>query len=232
MRGRQAATAKRSTALPRNPAQISQRCRALRDGSYRPGPLRVAFVEKPVGGRRKLTIPCVRDRLVQSSVAQILTPLLDAEMEEASFAYRPGRSVADAVKRVEMLRRQGFVWATDADIDDFFDTIPIDALHSRFSQSVTPGPLTDLLAIWLEQAADRGRGIARGSPLSPLLANLYLDVLDETFSRGGLRIVRYADDFLVLAKDRPAAEEGSRGSKNCLSRKVCRLLRARPAPNP
>jgi CRISPR-associated protein Cas1 len=181
---------------------------ALRDGSYRPGPLRIAMIDKSSGGKRKLTIPCVRDRIAQSSVAQILMPLLDVEMEEGSFAYRPGRSVADAVKRVELLRHQGFVWTVDADIDDFFDTIPIDALLARFSKSVLPSPLTDLLAIWLEQGAVQGRGIAQGSPLSPLLANLYLDTLDETFSRGGLRIVRYADDFLILTKDRPGAEAG------------------------
>jgi CRISPR-associated protein Cas1 len=181
---------------------------ALREGSYRPGPLRLALIDKASGGKRKLTIPCVRDRIAQSAAAQILTPLLDAEMEEGSFGYRPGRSVGDAVKRVEMLRRQGFVWTIDADIDDFFDTIPIDALLARFSQSVLSSPLTDLVAIWLEQGATQGRGIAQGSPLSPLLANLYLDTLDETFSRGGLRIVRYADDFLVLAKDRPSAEAG------------------------
>ncbi len=181
---------------------------ALRDGSYRPGPLRVAFVDKAGGGSRKLTIPSVRDRVAQSSVAQILTPLLDAEMEDASFGYRPGRGVVDAVKRVEILRRQGFIWTVDADIDDFFDTIPIDALLARFSQSVSDSPLTDLLALWLEQAAERGRGIAQGSPLSPLLSNLYLDVIDETLSRDDLRIVRYADDFLLLAKDRPTADSG------------------------
>lgn len=187
---------------------IANLSRALREGGYRPGPLRLAFIDKPGGGQRKLTIPCVRDRVAQSAVAQILTPLLDAEMEDGSYGYRPGRGVAQAVARVETLRRQGYVWTIDADIDDFFDTIPIDGLLTRFSQSVSDGPLTDLIALWLEQAAARGRGIAQGSPLSPLLANLYLDTLDETLSRGNLRIVRYADDFLVLAKDRPAAEAG------------------------
>jgi CRISPR-associated protein Cas1 len=179
---------------------------ALREGSYRPGPLRHAAIPKANGGQRALTIPCVRDRVAQSAVAQVLTPRLDEEMEDASFGYRPGRGVADAVARVELLRRQGFVWTLDADIDDFFDTIPIDPLVARLLESVSEGPLVELIALWLEHAAVRGRGVAQGSPLSPLLANLYLDGLDETMSAGGVRIVRYADDFVVLAKDRPAVE--------------------------
>jgi CRISP-associated protein Cas1 len=127
-------------------------------------------------------------------------------MEDASFGYRPGRGVAGAVKRVEQLRKQGYVWTLDADIDDFFDTIPIDPLISRLLQSVTEGPLVEVISVWLEQAAVQGRGIAQGSPLSPLLANIYLDELDERMSTGGVRIVRYADDFVILAKDRPAIE--------------------------
>jgi CRISPR-associated protein Cas1 len=188
------------------PERLAALSTALREGTYRPGPLRQASIPKPSGGSRRLTIPCVRDRVAQSAVAQKLGAALDAEMDDASFGYRPGRGVADAVKRVETLRRRGFVWTLDADIDDFFDSIPIDALVTRLLDWITDGPLIDLVALWLEQAAVQGRGIAQGSPLSPLLANLYLDRLDETMSAGGLRIVRYADDFVVLAKDRPAAE--------------------------
>ena len=180
--------------------------RSLRDGSYRPGPLRCVDIPKSAGGVRRLTIPPVADRVVQSAVAQTLTPLLDQEFEEGSFGYRPGRGVADAVRRVEDLRRQGYVWAVDADIDDFFDTIPIDALIRRLTRSISESPLIDLIARWLEHAATLGRGIAQGSPLSPLLANLYLDDLDEAIASAGVRIVRYADDFVVLTKDRPAAE--------------------------
>lgn len=179
---------------------------ALREGRYRPGPLRLVDVPKKSGGTRRLTIPSIVDRVAQTAVAQRLAPLLDQEFEEASYGYRSGRGVADAVRRVEELRREGWVWAVDADIDDFFDTIPIDRLVVRLTRSMTESPLVDLIARWLEHAAQSGRGIAQGSPLSPLLANLYLDDLDEVMDGGGLRLIRYADDFVVLTKDRPQAE--------------------------
>jgi CRISP-associated protein Cas1 len=186
--------------------RIAALAMALREGSYRAGPLREASIPKDAGGTRKLSIPCVRDRVAQSAVAQVLMRRLDPHMEDASFGYRVGRSVADAVKRVEQLRKLGYVWTLDADIDDFFATIPIDPLITILLRSVSESPLVELISTWLEQGATLGRGIAQGSPLSPLLANLYLDELDERMSTGGVRIVRYADDFVVLAKDRPAVE--------------------------
>jgi CRISPR-associated protein Cas1 len=188
--------------------RLVQLSRSLREGSYRPGPIRLVEIPKKSGGRRRLSIPPIACRVAQSAVALRLAPELDREFEEASFGYRQGRGVADAVRRVETLRRAGYVWTVDADIDDFFDTIPIDRLVDRLTRSITESPLVELIARWLEHGAERGRGIAQGSPLSPLLANLYLDDLDEALDRDGLRLVRYADDFVVLAKDRPAAEAG------------------------
>ncbi|MGH6847847.1 MAG: CRISPR-associated endonuclease Cas1 [Methylocella sp.] len=189
-------------------AKLAALSGTLREGHYLPLPLRVTTIPKPAGGLRTLTIPSVRDRVAQSSIALVLTPLLDAEMEESSFGCRPGKSVADAANRVERLRREGFIWTIEADIYDFFDTIPIDPLAARLEASISESPLAELIAIWLEPAAVKGRGLAQGSPLSPLFANLYLDDLDEALAQRGLRIVRYADDFVVLAKDRPLAEAG------------------------
>lgn len=191
---------------------------ALRAGDYRPGPLRHVDIPKTNGGTRRLTIPSVRDRVAQSAVAQVLTPLLDREFEDSSFGYRPGRGVAQAVARVERLRAEGYVWALDADIDDFFDTIPIDPLAARFAALVGEGPLVELVSLWLEQGSRDGRGVPQGSPLSPLLANLHLDVLDEALSGRGLRLIRYADDFLVLAKDEAAIRDGLKRTTAVLAR--------------
>ncbi|MEO3430165.1 CRISPR-associated endonuclease Cas1 [Pelagibius sp. CAU 1746] len=180
---------------------------ALRDGRYRPGPLRHLDIPKPGGGLRPLAIPCVVDRIAQTAAADVLTPLLDAEFEPASFAYRPGRSVQQAVQQIARAREDGFTWVVDADIERYFETIPHDELIARWRDSVSDGPLTELIWTWISHAAPQGRGLAQGSPLSPLLANLYLDRLDEAFYDKGTRLVRFADDFVVLCRSSGGAEE-------------------------
>lgn len=179
----------------------------LRNGKYQPGPVRNVDIPKTSGGLRKLTIPCVRDRVAQSSVAILLTPLLDREFEEGSFGYRPGRSVKQAVELVRRLRTDGFEWTVDADIERYFDSIPHDRLMERVRQSISDSPLTELIALWLETGSPDGRGVAQGSPLSPLLSNLYLDDLDEALADQGIRVVRFADDFVLLTRDRGTAEK-------------------------
>jgi CRISP-associated protein Cas1 len=189
----------------------------LQNGSYQPGPLRRIDIPKSNGGVRTLSIPCVRDRVAQSSVAVLLTPLLDAEFEDGSYGYRPGRSVKQAVEHVRRLRADGFIWTVDADISRYFDTIPHEKLMDRILRSITESPLTELIGRWLETSADGGRGVPQGSPISPLLANLYLDDLDEALSGRGLRIVRFADDFVVLTKDRDGAERALADARRLLA---------------
>lgn len=192
--------------LARAEGCLTRLAESLTDGSYRPGPLRAVEIPKRRGGVRTLHIPCVVDRIAQTAAANLLSPLLDAEFEEASFGYRPGRGVAQAVARIQSLHGSGFSHVVEADIDDYFDTIPHDALIARLGESMAHGPLTELIVLWLSCAAPQGRGVAQGSPLSPLLANLYLDRLDEAFSRDGARIIRFADDFVILTGNCPDAD--------------------------
>lgn len=179
----------------------------LLDGDYWPLSLRIVEIPKKRGGLRVLRIPAIIDRVAQTATAMVLTPILDAEFEDSSFAYRPGRSVDQAARRVASLRRAGFTWTVEGDIDEYFDSIPHDILMTRFSASVSCVLTQDLISRWLEAYAPEGTGLPQGSPISPLLANLYLDHIDERIESAGVRLVRFADDFLLLCRSEMAASE-------------------------
>ncbi|MFS8037555.1 CRISPR-associated endonuclease Cas1 [Xanthobacter sp. AM11] len=194
----------------------------LVSGAYRPGPLRKVEIPKKSGGTRPLTIPCIIDRVAQTAIQQALSPLLEREFEEASFGYRPGRSVAQAVRRVEALRARGKTFVVDADIERYFERVPHAPLMERLARSLSPGPTTDLIALWLEHASSDGLGLPQGSPLSPLLANLFLDALDEAFGEEA-HIVRYADDFVILSGSEAGAQAARRKAEDLLSAQGLKL---------
>lgn len=187
---------------------------SLRSGSYRPAPLLHTRMAKAEGGIRILRIPCVRDRVAQTAAALVLTRVLDPEFEDVSYGYREGRSVDQAVRRIMQLRDRGFRWVVDADIERYFDEIPSDKLLERLARHVDEEEVLALVRQWLTAEVRDGaggyrmaKGVAQGSPLSPLLANLYLDRLDEAHLRAGQKLVRFADDFVILCKTRPDAEQ-------------------------
>lgn len=191
---------------------------ALRDaavyGAYRPLPLLRVEVEKPGGGKRALSIPAVRDRVLQTAVALAVEALFEAEFEDCSFAYRKGRSVEQAVERILLLQRQGYQWVVDADIERFFDNIDHALLLAEVERLLADRDIVRLIRQWLRATVVDGgrrfaldRGVAQGSPIAPLLSNLYLDHLDEALLDENLRLVRFADDFLVLCKSRERAED-------------------------
>jgi CRISPR-associated protein Cas1 len=172
---------------------------AVLDGSYRPAGLLRLRIPKDSGGERTLAIPTVRDRVLQTAFCRVLQPVLEPTFEPCSYAYRPGRSIAHALRAIDRLRRQGFGWLLDGDIEDFFDNIA----HARLCRALGPhlrDPRSlDLLRGWLT-VAGTARGVPQGSPLSPLLSNLYLDPFDEALQRSPYRPIRYSDDFVVLCR--------------------------------
>ncbi len=190
--------------------RVAELAEALRAGTYSPAPYRILDIPKKKGGSRRLLIPAISDRIVHTALAQVLTPILDPQFEESSFAYRPGRSVKQAVQAIERWRDAGFQHVIEADIVGFFDAIEHDRLLGKLEAALTGYSggveIVSLVATVLhhqsEQTGVIGRGVAQGSPLSPLLANLYLDALDEELSGKGVRLVRFADDFVILCKKR------------------------------
>ena len=186
----------------------------LNSGTYRPSALRTVDIPKKKGGFRRLLIPSIQDRIVHCALALVLSPILDAQFEDASFAYRPGRSVRQAVDAIEKWRDAGYWHVIEADIVGFFDAIDHDLLLGKLEVALSgrdgATEIVALVAHWLahlgQETGVPGKGVAQGSPLSPLLANLYLDALDETIEGKGIRLVRFADDFVILAKKRKTAE--------------------------
>jgi group II intron reverse transcriptase/maturase len=182
--------------------------------AYQPLPLLRFSVPKASGsGERYLSVPTVRDRVLQSAVYLVTKDLFEAEFEDSSFAYRQGRSVRQAVGRLRELRDAGYRWLLDADVAGFFDRIPHAPLLARLATLGLPPYVEHLFALWVESEVYDGRsvrrltqGIPQGSVVSPMLANLYLDRLDEQLAAAGLVAVRYADDFAVLCRSEPAAE--------------------------
>lgn len=185
--------------------RLSRLSHELRTGRYAPSPVRRVLIPKPAGGMRPLDIPSIVDRVAQAAVAGTLMPVLEPEMEASSFAYRPGRSVAQAVARVMSLRREGYVHVVDGDIVRYFERVPHGRLIARLERSLNDNALIDLIGLWLEHHSHTETGLPQGSPLSPLLANIYLDDIDEAIEGRGMRLVRFADDFLILCRSEAIA---------------------------
>jgi CRISP-associated protein Cas1 len=182
-------------------------CRAVASKTYRPLPLRQILIPKKDGSWRKLGVPTVRDRIVQQALLNVLHPVLEPQFEPCSFAYRPGRSHLAAVRQVEQWRDRGYDWVLDGDIVQFFDRLDRERLLAEVTERMDEPRFLALLRGWISAPVLTAAGlemtqcgIPQGAVISPILANVYLDDLDELLTQAGLKLVRYADDFLVLAR--------------------------------
>lgn len=180
-------------------------------GSYHPSRLRLLTIPKSTPGQwRILRIPTIDDRVLQRAVLQVLSPIFETRFLDCSFGYRPGRGLREAVQRILDLREQGYAWVLDADIDAFFDSVNHALLLRMLQDSIADERLLRLIEAWLSirnGSKTPGQGIPMGSPLSPLLANVFLHPLDAALIHRGYHPVRYADDFIVLCESRGIAEQ-------------------------
>jgi len=212
-------------------ARLNQLRADLLSGEYVPRPYRKVSVPKKKPGYRILAIPSIRDRVVHTSIATALVPILEPHFEECSFAYRLNRGVTKAVARIEQWRSRGYEFVIEADIVRYFDNIDHDILMGKLKDLIAgipgAGPVLSLterlLAHQGKGLGTEGVGLVQGSPLSPLLSNLYLDALDEEIEESGVKLVRFADDFVILCKSQRRAEKALAHCVEILSHHRLRL---------
>ena len=202
---------------------LGELSRDLRDGSYAPKPVRQVLIPKKQPGKfRPLGIPCIRDRVAQTSAMLVLEPIFEADLQPEQFAYRPGRSAKDAVRRVHSLLNTGHNEVVDCDLSNYFGEIPHAELMKSIARRVSDGRMLGLIKAWLEMPVEEDdgkggkrrtnrarrerKGVPQGAPISPLASNIYMrrfilgwKVLGHS-RRCGSEIVNYADDLCVLGR--------------------------------
>lgn len=186
---------------------------SIRGGWYKPNPVRRKEIPKPDGGVRKLGIPTVIDRIVQQAIAQVLVPIYEPQFSDCSYGYRPKRSAQMAIGKVKEYAEQGYRYAVQIDLSKYFDTLNHALLINILRRTIKEESVIQLIKKYLKSGVmENGvcekteEGSPQGGPLSPLLANIYLNEFDHEYENRGVKVIRYADDIVLLAKSRRATE--------------------------
>ena len=186
----------------------------IKDGKYKPNPVRRVEIPKETKGEfKKLGVPTVVDRVFQQAITQVLSPIYEKQFSENSFGFRPNRGAHDALKQCQTNVNDGYVYVVDMDLEKFFDTVSQSKLIEVLSRTIKDGRVISLIHKYLNAGEiSRGMfektavGMPQGGPLSPLLSNIMLNEMDKELTRRGHRFVRYADDCMIFCKSRKSAE--------------------------
>ncbi len=186
----------------------------LKAGTYKPKAVKRVNIPKGQGKMRSLGMPTVKDRIAQQAVKMVLEPIFEKEFLDMSYGFRPKKGAKMAIDEVSSLIKEGYTWVVDADLQAYFDTIPHEKLMAKVEQHISDGRIIELLEMWLKQEVmDECKswvptvGSPQGAVISPLLSNIYLHGLDVVVTNAGYKMMRYADDFVILTRSRREAED-------------------------